>query len=270
MPEPEASALQQLIARVKRSPKYRVASPELIASIGARELSARGDSKDAIKATKRRLHQVTGAYLGTRERLVPLEDELGPMPVDQDALRAACRRGMAQHRSTRERLPLLDTFYATLLGDLPPIRSVLDVACALHPLAIPWMSLAKDVTYVAADARSDILSFLERSFRALGVHGSTTLADVAHSCPPDEVDVAFALKLVPLLDRLEKGSAERLLDSINTKTLLVSFPTVSLTGKRYDMAQSHDRRFEQLARGKAWRVERFVFSNELVFRVRKA
>lgn len=269
MTERETASLGQLVARVRESAKYRSAAPELIESIGARELARRGGLKDAIKATKKRLHQVTGAYLDSQNSLVSLTEELGPLPVAEHRLREACLRRMAQHRSTNERVPFLETFYATLLGDLPPIRSVLDVACAFHPLAIPWMPLASDVTYRACDVRTDLLDFLIHSFKALGVQGSAFVADVSHACPSDVVDVAFVLKLVPLLDRLDKGSAARLLDGLQATTTLVSFPTVKLGGKRVGMTDSYDARFKELARGKPWHVERFVFPTELVFRIHK-
>jgi len=59
----EQLQLDELVQAVLASPKYRAISEELIRSIGARELSARRGMKEAVKATKNKLHQVAGAYL---------------------------------------------------------------------------------------------------------------------------------------------------------------------------------------------------------------
>src|SRR5262245_15507029 len=62
----EQIQLDELVQAVLASPKYRAISEELIRVIGARELSARRGMKEAVKATKNKLHQIAGAYLDAR------------------------------------------------------------------------------------------------------------------------------------------------------------------------------------------------------------
>ena len=52
---------------------------------------------------------------------------------------------MGYHSSTRERLPILEQFYARALADIPPARVVLDLACGLNPLALAWMPLGEAI-----------------------------------------------------------------------------------------------------------------------------
>src|SRR5689334_19903006 len=62
----EQIQLDELVQEVLASPKYRAISVDLIRAIGARELAARRGMKEAVKATKNKLHQVAGAYIDAR------------------------------------------------------------------------------------------------------------------------------------------------------------------------------------------------------------
>ena len=85
---------------------------------------------------------------------------------------------MARHASTRERLSILDEFYPTLFGDLPPVNSVLDLACGLNPLALPWMGLAPDAVYHACDIYADQVELINRWFAIAGQSGEAFLCDL--------------------------------------------------------------------------------------------
>jgi Ribosomal RNA methyltransferase (FmrO) len=133
--------LASLVDAVKASAKYRDVSQELIARIAAQELSKGRSEKDAIKATKNKLHQVGGAYLDKKEHYSRWLDDL-KMAVrtgQRERLLELSSTIMSHHASTRERIPILEQFYTQIFRELPPIRSILDIACGLNPLAIPWM-----------------------------------------------------------------------------------------------------------------------------------
>src|SRR6266536_2166624 len=66
MSRSSADDITELIASVRSSSKYAAISEAMIRSIGLRELAARRNLKEAIKATKNKLHQVAGAYLDAR------------------------------------------------------------------------------------------------------------------------------------------------------------------------------------------------------------
>src|SRR5690349_15701189 len=61
-----ADDITELVVSVCASSKYAAISEDMIRSIGLRELAARRNLKEAIKATKNKLHQVAGAYLDGR------------------------------------------------------------------------------------------------------------------------------------------------------------------------------------------------------------
>ncbi len=252
MGEGERDRLAELVEAILGSPKYRGVNRGVVERIGAQELVRQRKLKEAVKATKNKLHQVGGAYLEHRPDLRRWLEALqeAARAGGADALRGACRSIMAHHASTRERLPILDRFYAETLSDLPPIRSVLDVACGLNPLAAPWMPLAEGAEYLACDIYENVLEFLDKALAVMGVRGSARPCDLSQSCPADRVDVALVLKTIPCLEQLDKSAGSRLLDGINADHILVSFPVRSLCGRTKGMAANYESRFRALASGR--------------------
>ena len=104
---------------------------DVIHRIGAIELAKRPRLKEAIKATKNKLHQVGGAYLSEKMPYTEWLAELEQANPDPDQLKDACRRIMRSHASTRERLPILEEFYTTIFQHVGQPKSILDVAFLL-------------------------------------------------------------------------------------------------------------------------------------------
>ena len=276
-------AIDELAEAVRASKKYAAVSDELIRSIGLRELAARKSLKEAIKATKNKLHQVAGAFFETQPPYPAWLELLAGAATTDDGerrvssklnaqnsrLAEACREIMRHHASTRERLPILDTFYATALAPLAPIGSVLDVACGLNPLAIPWMPLAPGASYYACDIYADMVDFLSGFLRIAGVPGRAQVCDLLGGPPRQRVDLALALKILPPLEQLDRNAGRDLLRALDARHILVSFPAHSLGGRGKGMVEHYERRFRAMADAEGWPVERFAFATELAFLVRK-
>ena len=176
---------------------------------------------------------------------------------------------MRNHASTRERLPILESFYATTLASLGPVRSVLDLACGLNPLALPWMPLAPDASYYACDIYADMIAFLNGFFAQAGVRGQARICDLASGAPNEPADLALVLKALPPIDQQAKHAGRDLLRALNARHILVSFPAHSLGGRGKGMAENYEQRFRALADAEGWAIERFVFPSELAFLVMK-
>jgi 16S rRNA (guanine(1405)-N(7))-methyltransferase len=266
-----STELDALVATVRQSPKYRAIAPELIRRTAARELAKRRKPSEALQATRQKLHQVAGAYLPLRAAYPAWLAELRRAhgTGEPDAARAACARVMAQHASTRERLAILDRFHAETLRTIAPVRSVLDVACGLHPLSIPWMPLAPGAVYHAWEIYEDMVAFLNQYFAIAGVAGRAELRDALAPIPAPEVDLALILKALPCLEQLDPDAGARLLDALPARRLLVSFPSQTLCGRRKGMGATYEARFQSLMAGRSWPVQRFDFPGELAFLVTK-
>jgi 16S rRNA (guanine(1405)-N(7))-methyltransferase len=241
----------------------------VVARIGQAELQKRRSLKVAIKETKDKLHQVAGAYQDKMrytewQRQLPNAD-----------LKTWCLDVMRYHASTRERLPYLADFYRTIFAELGAVRSILDVACGLNPLAVPWMPVATHIEYTALDIYEDMANFIAAFFAHADIKAHALACDVigAISTPysplTQNYDAALLLKTMPCLEQSEKGIGTRLLDILRARSIVVSYPLQSLGGKCKGMAQNYNAQFQRLVSGKPWRVQRLEFENELVFIIRK-
>jgi 16S rRNA (guanine(1405)-N(7))-methyltransferase len=263
--------LDALMKAVLASSKYRNVSEELIAAIGAQALLKQRKLKDAVKATKNTLHQVGGAYLDEHIDYAVWLDTLqnAKQAGVQEQLQQACRNLMSYHASTRERLPILDQFYREIFAALPPVSSILDLACGLNPLALPWMPLPENATYFAYDIYHDMTNFLQAWFALDGTQGSARVSDVLHDCPSQQADVAFLLKAIPCLEQLDKKACHELLPNIHANYLVVSFPVRSLGGRKKGMIEHYETAFREMIKDQQWEIRRLEFESELVFVVNK-
>jgi len=259
------SDIDELVAAVRKSAKYRRVCEDVVRGIGERELAKGRRLKEAVKATKRKLHQVGGAYLEGGMDYVAWLDDLRTASGSGAEFRQACAQIMGYHASTQERLEFLDEFYAAVLVDLQPVHSVLDLACGLNPLAIPWMGLPDGATYYAYDIYEDMVEFLRAFMVLTPVRGRATACDVLHACSTPRVDLALVLKSIPCLEQIDKSAGAQLLDAIDAQYLLVSFPVHSLGGRSKGMPTNYEAHFRELIAGRGWSVERFAFATELAF-----
>jgi 16S rRNA (guanine(1405)-N(7))-methyltransferase len=252
-----------LVQTVLSATKYRHISPDLVRQIGERELAVRRNMKEAVKATKNKLHQVGGAYF---EAKVDYEAALKQLHESTD-MPPTCRQLMQYHTSTRERLPMLDDFYRTVFAHLPPIQRVIDIACGLNPLAHPWMLLPPDAEYLAYDIYGDMIAFLNGFMNLAGIKGKAEVRDVIGRPPTEPADLIFILKTLPCLEQIDKTAATTLLDKINGRYLLITYPAQSLGGRRKGMIANYTAHFHNLATDRNWQFQQFEFETELAFLV---
>jgi 16S rRNA (guanine(1405)-N(7))-methyltransferase len=165
----------------------------------------------------------------------------------------------------RERLPILEQFYSAILTDLPPIHSVLDIACGFNPLALPWMPLVEPIDYYAYDIYQDMAAFLDEYMRLMQIAGQARVCDLTQCAPTQRVDVAFILKTLPCLEQVDKLAGLRLLQTIQANAIVVSFPIQSLGGRAKGMDVHYEAHFRGLIAETSWSSKRFEFPTELVF-----
>ncbi|HEY4028431.1 MAG TPA: 16S rRNA methyltransferase [Candidatus Dormibacteraeota bacterium] len=266
-----ANPVDHIVEEVTRGRKYRHVTPEVIEHVGAQELRRTRNLRDAVRATKNKLHQVGGAYLLSEMRYPLWLARLTAARQDEDAgaFAGACRDVMAHHASTRERLADLATFYTTLFEHLGGPRSIIDLGCGLNPLALPWMPLPDGATYLAVDIYQDLVDFLDRFFDLVAVNGRAMTADLTQGPPPAHADVALLLKLLPVLDQVDRGRGRALLHEVDASRLVVSYPRHSLGGRSRGMTGNYAGQLLEAVAGTNWDVKRLELRSELVFVVTK-
>jgi 16S rRNA (guanine(1405)-N(7))-methyltransferase len=268
LPTPHDDAIHEIVESVLASRKYQTVAPDLIRAIAANELAKGRSRKDAVKATKNQLHQSAAAYqTGRMDYDAWLADLRRSGDLQSAPFRTQLRTILAHHASTAERLPILDDFYRSIFAELPPLNSILDIACGLNPLTIPWMNLPTHSFYYACDIYGDQICFLNDFFGLIGIQGQAEVRNVITQPPGQRVDLALVLKTIPCLEQVDRSAGVHLLNALNARYLLVSFPVRSLGGRAKGMAATYEAHFESLAAGRDWSIKRFEFDGELAFLV---
>jgi len=259
--------LEELMYAVRSSARYRVIHESVVRRIAAQELARRRSLKEAVKATRSKLHQIGGAYRERQLSYAHWREKLAAMgrQPDDAALQDFCRQMMACHASTRERLPFLETFFTTTLQPIAPLRSVLDLGCGLNPLAIPWMPLADGARYDACDIYEDLVGFVKQFLTHIHQPGEVECCDLVQTCPSRPAHVALLLKMLPCLEQQDKGISVRLLQSIPAEHILISFPARSLSGISKGMVKRYQTHLMDVVEGQKWKVSRHLFASELAF-----
>ena len=267
----DQQAVEAVVTAIKQSKKYRDTSEATIRQLAVEAVATHKKARPAEKAVRRRLHSIMAPYLGDPDYAAAAE-LLNQTFVsgDEAAIRALCRDLMYSHLSTRERLPILDAFYRDIFAVTGPPARLLDIACGLNPLAFLWMELPRQGTdFVAYDIHEPRIDFLNHYFILQGLPPLAFVRDVALQAPAESGDVALFLKEMPRFERNYPGRGRALLDALDVRWLVVSFPTISTHGGR-NLTNRYRAFFHQLIEGTGWPVTELLFDTELVFCADKA
>lgn len=233
--------------------KYRSVCPDTLRRIAEGSTKRYRSEKEALKAARERLHGITGAFMD------PSSLKKCAALLDKGRIEEALR----YHSSTRERAPQ-EAFYTGLfdaMGKEP--HTVLDLACGLNPV---WL-VSRGIRVTGIDIAGAQLEMMQDWADRNGLPLLTHCADLLcrGAIPAEHFDAALFMKLLPVLENEQPGSSARLLGETNADLLCVTFPLVTLTGKRIGMEQHYTERFEPILKEKHRIRSRYVFGSELVY-----
>jgi 16S rRNA (guanine(1405)-N(7))-methyltransferase len=266
-----------VVTAVKQSRKYRDTSEETIAALAADATRKYKSRKAVEKAVRKQLHNIMAPYLGDPDYEQAKTQMSEAFAQGTEAVKALCLKLMAAHVSTEERLPVLDTFFRQIFAVTGKPRAILDIACALDPLSLPWMGLGDetdalappDLQFFAIDIHEARVDFLNHFFRLAGIAPLARVQDVALQFPQDRADVALFLKEMPRFSRNYGNLGRPLLEALPVDWLVLSYPTKSAHGGR-DLTERYRAFMYELLAGKDWPVTELVFEGELVFCIKKS
>jgi 16S rRNA (guanine(1405)-N(7))-methyltransferase len=253
-----------LASRILGSAKYGHLDPELVHRVSAEAAQRFKSRNEAEKYARRKLHQAFGAFVSGS----PAEAVRAAVAAVRSGtadVRETARSAMLAHSSSAERLEWLVPFYEQVAAWCGQPGSVVDLACGLNPLAIPWMSLAPDACYWACEADRVLVAALAQLSEIMPVRFNAVTCDLVASPPELSADVALLLKTVTTLQQQADGAADRVLRNLTCRHVIVSFPRRSLSGRR---AYSDDARASarRLADASSYQVAGHAeFGDELVF-----
>jgi len=263
--------VEAIVAELARNKKYRAIgiAEETIRDIVLSELARQPNAKAAVQSARKKLHEVVALYLGDPD-YDAAEAQLATACATGDpvTIRAACAAVLEAHDSTRERLPLLESFYPRLFAVTGTPQTVLDLACGLNPLALPWMGLPAGARYYAYDIHQRRVDFLNRALALLGASGAAIFRDILVAPPQESGDVALLLKEIHRMEKRRRGIVLPLLDALDVRWIVLSSPTRSRTG-RHAVKDVYREQVYSILAGRPWPVTEIEFTNELVYCIAK-
>ncbi len=261
----------EIVEEILASRKYRDLSipPETVTDLIAREWPRHAKRPDALQAIRHKLHNIIAPYLGDPNYHAAQGSLSAAFASGQpDQVKTACLELLSAHASTRERIPLLETFYPRLWAVTGQPQVVLDLACALHPFGLPWMGLPAAVRYHAYDLHQPRLDCINHFFNLQNLPPLAEKRDILVS-PPDVVaDVAFFFKEAHRFDQRQKGCNRAFWQALKVRWLLVSLPSENLTGRR-DLSDRMRSLVYTSIDGLDWPVTELAFPGEIVFCIHK-
>lgn len=207
------------------------------------------EKKIIVKEVRNNLRKLSGRFQNDSQDYT-LSDELDVTYL------------LKKHSSTKERLedyPILKEKINSL-----NVRSILDLGCGINPIAIASSS----VRYYALDINESDLDIVRKYFEANNIAGEVftyDLRNIDNSLP--KADLCLIFKVFDVLETKGHKLAEKIIQKLNCKFLLVSFSTKTLSGK----PMNHPQRgwMEQLLKRLNCKYESFKNKNEIFYLITK-
>ena len=273
---PPSAAEQELVRALQATRKYGRVHPGVLARVACRALANHG-RRDALKAAKRALHELAGAFLDadSSRRAERLVRSLVTADSEEGRQRL-CRAVLGLHASSAERLPVMKELYERIWQAAADARGVaccapvhvLDVACGLSPFALPWMGLAPGSSYRGVDADGRVVELARQALPYLEASSlrEPPAVEVQDALEPPgaasgRFDVALMLKTLPTLERLAPGAGVDLVRRTAAPVVVISTATGSLGGRRH---LRHDELIERTLAGSGRQATRFEVAGEAV------
>lgn len=269
MNTPTVTEINKLIQAVQNSHKYRdLELPDEMLRDLINVNLANSKNLSGLKVNFRKsLHNVIAPYLES----INYDDEisyLGSAYTDfsvTEDLKAYC---LAKHASTRERILYLDPFFTTIFETIGSPTSILDLACALDPLCLPWLKFAPEASFKAYDINGARVRYLQTFFTLAYPNYQAIQQDILLDTPSEQADCAFFFKEAHRLEKRQPGSTKQLLQRLNVRTIVLSLPAMDLKG-HHSLERTHRHLVDKTLEGTDWQQEVRLVGTELLFFIRK-
>jgi len=262
----------EIIEKTQASAKYRALNlpRQLLEDILSQEAKLAQNNADLERRFRERLHNVIAPYL--EEINYPVEIEklqvFASSKPNLESWREYCSGLMAKHASTRERLPYLEAFSAFLSPYFQKSQTILDLACALDPLILPWLPVDHQPDITCFDVHSPRIAFLNAFFKHFYPQGKALSQDVLAEVPNSGADLALFLKEAHRFEKRRAGCNRKFFQALPSRTIIVSLPSQDLAGK-HSLETYHTRIIEEAIAGFAWDCSKVTIGNEIIFVIQK-
>jgi|GEM_PF-543221 len=242
--------------------KERRISEKIAQSKSFKEFSRSAEFKALKSLVREELRKVYGVFQKEKKK--------GERGKNENA---SPEEKLLSHRSSAERYAYYEEIYKKLFSITGKPTTLLDLGCGANPYS--YAMLGCTPYYVAVDLPSSDLQEIADFFRKRKIEGEVLGVDLVNNyakvgllLESNHFDVAFLFKLLDSLETVKRNISGKLLDAVNATWLVVSFPTVSIGGKKH-IKKERRAWFEKLLARKGWYYEELSVGNEVFYLVLK-
>jgi 16S rRNA (guanine(1405)-N(7))-methyltransferase len=269
MKKEQKNKLTDLIEETKTSRKYREMDlpNEFLLDLASQAAKVASTPAEIKTIFRKNLHNVIAPYLENidyRQETLRLINE----PEILNDLPAYCLSVMKKHASTRERIPWLVEFFGVIEEQIGRPKLVLDLACALDPLSLPWLKLAPEPTFLAFDVNGARINYLNQLFAAAFPFAKAIQQDIFVDPPCEKADCAFFFKEAHRLEKRQPGATIQLLQQLNVDVIVLTLPATDLA-RHHSLENYHTQLVEKAIQGQDFHFEKIRVGDELLFFIRK-
>ncbi len=261
-----------IIEKTRSSAKYKALDlpRELLEDLILQEAKLAQDNSDLEHRFREKLHNIVAPYLEEINYSAEIKtlDQFARTNPDLETLKAYCSGLMAKHASSRERLPYLEAFASFLQPYIQESKIIMDLACALDPLILPWLQTDHQPELLCFDVHFPRLAYLNGFFKHFYPKGKAIQQDVLALPPAEKADLALFLKEAHRFEKRRPGCNRAFFRALPSRTIIVSMPAEDLAGK-HSLENYHNRLIEEAIDGYGWDCAKVCVGNELIFVIEK-
>lgn len=226
--------IKKLLNEIKKKKEYSDLADEFVLKVikdvldfDKINLENKKEFKDAVKKSRKHLREIYSAFkthkYHKKEKILEEINYLNDIENHEKILKL--------HKSTKERLPYYREIYEQISKHVPDEFDLLDLGCGFNPFSLPFMNF-KIKKYYAVDVTKADMDFIEKYFKKIKIDYECLDIDLTNFKKLPSADVCFMFKLLDTLETIKKNISKELLNLIDCKILIVSFPKISLGGRK--------------------------------------
>jgi len=186
------------------------------------------------------------------------------------------------HKSTRERINYFSYIYQKIFdwykegtSNSKGPKIILDIACGFNPISIGIIKEELDYCPViyGSDLNPNDMRFLNNVYNKLNLKGKfksydITKLEILENEEFQKADLVFLFKAIDSFEQVKKNISKKIIEGLNAKKIVVSFPTKSLVSKKRFKIEKRNWFFKFL-NGMKYTYEKFEVEGEIFILINK-
>lgn len=243
--------------------------------------------KEILKKTKKEIYYILRQYKRNEAQRKTLLDELEKV-LEKEGISSNAieihKKILCTHISSIERINFYQEFYQKIFEIIGKPKRILDISCGMNPFSLPFMRL-DNLMYICTEVKEEECEFINSYFEIISkyinlkakaikldlfdLESSEFQRNFIEKNKLIEFDVAFLLKLIPVMERLKRGISDYILSWIPSNILVISGSKKSMVkGKK--IGKKEENLIKRiLIKNKLKIISKIEFENEFVFIVKR-